>query len=81
MTRIEKLLSIGSEALAPAPETLPEFLAEWSLGPELFAMLRQKNGFYAFESALHVFPLTADIPLPAWKHGILRRCGAASTRT
>src|SRR5580698_6157623 len=29
-------------------------------GEELFHMLEQKNGFYAFEYALHVFPLTSD---------------------
>src|SRR6185437_11807751 len=59
MTRVEKLLSIGTEALAPVPEIMPKFLAGWALGPELFGVLRQKNGFYAFESALHVLPLTA----------------------
>jgi hypothetical protein len=60
MTSVEKLLSISSESLAPEPTVFPDFLQAYALGSELFAMLRQKNGFYAFESALHVLPLTAD---------------------
>jgi hypothetical protein len=60
MTSFEKLLSISSEALAPPSDAMPPFLANWKHGPELFAMLKQKNGFYAFESALHVFSITAD---------------------
>ena len=60
MTRIEELLSVGSENLAPATEAMPRFLTGWRLGAELFAMLKEKNGFYAFESALHVFPITPD---------------------
>jgi hypothetical protein len=60
MTQIEKLVSISSEALALQPNAAPRFLEGWKLGPELLQMLRRKNGFYAFESALHVFPLTSD---------------------
>jgi hypothetical protein len=60
MTSIEKLLSVSSEPLAPEPTGSPEFLQEYALGSELFHMLEQKNGFYAFEFALHVFPLTSD---------------------
>lgn len=47
----DKLLSIASEALfttKPVRSDLPR----GSLGDELFALLCQKNGFYAFESAL-----------------------------
>ena len=56
MTRIEKLVSIGSPPLGgelPADNTLPDL-------PRLdrvMDLLKLKNGFYAFESALHVFPL------------------------
>src|SRR5713226_9495608 len=57
MTRVEKLLSISSESLAPTPPVNPELVTEYPLGPELLRMLERKNGFYAFESALHVFPL------------------------
>jgi hypothetical protein len=55
MTSVEELLSISSEGLAPEPRTLAKILEPFSLGPELFHMLECKNGFYAFESALHVF--------------------------
>lgn len=61
MTNIEKLLSISSEALGPTkPSGLPEFVREYASGTELFHVLEQKNGFYAFEFALHVFPLSND---------------------
>jgi hypothetical protein len=60
MTNIETFLSVSSESLAPKPTDLQEFLQEYPLGSELFQMLGQKNGFYTFEFALHVFPLTAD---------------------
>jgi hypothetical protein len=75
MTNIEELLSISSEPLAPRPSIFPEFIREYALGSELFGMLEQKNGFYAFESALHVFPLTSDpeAGLEAWNAGSLWR--------
>jgi hypothetical protein len=60
MSAVRKLISLGSDALADLPGSMPRFLKEWKLGPELFAMLTEKNGFYAFESSLHVFPVTAD---------------------
>jgi len=59
MTRVDELLSISSEALAPKPKALPKVLEPYALGCELFQMLQSRNGFYAFESALHVFPLTS----------------------
>jgi hypothetical protein len=60
MTRLKELLFTSSEPMAPPPEVMPAFLNKWPLGPELYAMLEQKNGFYAFESALHVLPLLPD---------------------
>jgi hypothetical protein len=60
MRSIEKLVSIGSEALGTPLGAMPEFLGRWRLGPELFELLKLRNGFYAFESALHVFPITED---------------------
>ena len=68
MTRIEKLISISSPPLATKPLIFPELLRPYALGPELFLMLEGKNGFYAFESALHIFPLTGDPAsgLAAW---------------
>jgi hypothetical protein len=75
MTSVEKLLSISSEPLAPEPRGFPEFLKKYDLGSELFRMLEQKNGLYAFESALHVFPLTGDpeTGLEAWNAASLWR--------
>ena len=68
MTSIDKLLSLGSEPLALRPQVMSEVLRMHALGPELFDMLQRKNGFYAFESALHVFPLAGDsrIGLEEW---------------
>ncbi|HLJ25432.1 MAG TPA: SMI1/KNR4 family protein [Candidatus Angelobacter sp.] len=61
MNRIEELLSVGSEALGAQLKKMPKFLEQYALGPELLQMLQQKNGFYAFEHALHVFPSQSDI--------------------
>ena len=55
---ITKVISISTSALGPSL-TKNMCPAEW-LGPihkELFDLLVQKNGFYAFESALLVRPL------------------------
>lgn len=77
VTAIEELTSKGSNALAPRLETMPGFLGAYALGPSLFHMLQLKNGFYAFESALHVFPVTSDpeVGLEAWNAGPLWRNG------
>jgi hypothetical protein len=77
MTPIDKLLSISSEPLAPSPSALPKLLEAHKLGPELFHMLERKNGFYAFESALHVFPLTSAVgmSLEEWNADSLWRNG------
>lgn len=51
---IDKLLSISSKSLIKA------YVVNYtdnSLMSTLFEMLLKKNGFYTFESALHVFPL------------------------
>jgi hypothetical protein len=48
MTPTEKLLSIASAALSPA-------LATEGVPIELAKLLGKRNGFYAFEGALHVF--------------------------
>ncbi len=75
MTNVEKLLSIASDPLASEPVAKPEFLLPYPLATQLFPMLQRKNGFYAFESALHVFPLTAvsETSLEAWNAGPLWR--------
>lgn len=72
---VEKLLSIGSDALAPKPIVGPAVLEAYPLGPELFRVLVMKNGFYAFESALHVFPLSSPgcMSLEEWNSDSLWR--------
>jgi len=55
---LDKLLSISSDSLAQGQAMLaPELLGvAGKLGQELQALLNKKNGFFAFESALRVFP-------------------------
>ena len=76
-TNVERLISISSEPLAPRPENRPTVLDQFTLGSELFKLLEKKNGFYAFESALHVFPLTgqpsSDLSLEDWNSESLWR--------
>lgn len=77
MTRIEKLVSLGSEPLGGALGSMPASFENYALGRELFQMLAFKNGFYAFEQALHVFPLGSDITgtmtLEEWNSSTLWR--------
>ncbi|MFZ0815639.1 MAG: hypothetical protein WAM78_08970 [Candidatus Sulfotelmatobacter sp.] len=77
MASVEELLSISSEGLAVRPITLAKILEPFSHGPELFNMLESKNGFYAFKSALHVFPLTSaiEMSLEEWNADTLWRNG------
>jgi hypothetical protein len=74
-TSVEDLVSIGGESLALRPSVAPDMLAAYALGPELFCMLQLKNGFYAFESALHVFPAASTdvMTLEEWNSGPLWR--------
>lgn len=53
---VEKLLSIGSQALASTPSVSVGTIAERSgtMYLELDNILAKRNGFYAFEGALHV---------------------------
>jgi hypothetical protein len=57
--RLDKLLSIAIDSLIRFPAgvsaTVP--VANATLRRELVGLLRRRNGFYAFEAALHVFPL------------------------
>jgi len=77
MTHVEKLLSISSEPLAQTPPVNSELLKSYPLGRELLCMLERKNGFYAFESALHVFPLSSEplygVSLAEWNSDSLWR--------
>lgn len=61
-SHIQKLLSISGNSLAslefPRLERF-DSVADARFRTDLSVLLSQKNGFYAFESALHVFPSTA----------------------
>jgi len=61
MNPLSKLAEIGSKGILTEPLFSEDAgLKEWgSNGAELLEWLKQKNGFYAFESALHVFPIGA----------------------
>lgn len=61
MARIDKLLAISSEALGASPDCSSKCFEDYFRGEDLFRMLKQKNGFYAFEYALHVFPIGSDV--------------------
>ena len=71
MTRAEKLLSISSDAISTAAVSIDK---RWDdLNPraveELRSLLSQKNGFYTFESALHIFPSQGtgqELGLDSW---------------
>lgn len=60
MTSVEKLVSISSPPLAGQPLVASSVLEKFRLGHEVRGMLELKNGFYTFESALHVFPDSDD---------------------
>jgi hypothetical protein len=63
---LRTLISIASDELVG---TTGEVSATESLGRELADLLAVRNGFYAFESALHVFPvdsLNSDGSIGAW---------------
>ena len=67
----DKLLSIAGEPLADCPPILDQAILNLAgnLGEKLASLLTQKNGFYCFESALHIFPSgssTHDISLESW---------------
>lgn len=84
---VEKLLSIASAPIVSLP---PSDLARGDLTGdprvrELAEMLALRNGFYAFESALHVFPSTdssslAQMGIQAWNdHQLWRNWYEART--
>lgn len=57
-SRLDKLLEIAGARLNDSKPSLRAQFEEGAaaLAAELLGLLYQKNGFYAFESALHVFP-------------------------
>jgi hypothetical protein len=73
-----QLLSIASPALCEQPPQVPlELLDEaGDLAASLVALLHEKNGFLAFESALHLFPAGSvheGYDLIAWNRADLWR--------
>jgi hypothetical protein len=77
---LEKLIEISSDALStlwPIPiESTAATAAELSSLAQLAELLSLKNGFYAFESALHVFPATKEravMSLQQWNEPSLWR--------
>ncbi|MGO4129404.1 hypothetical protein AB4Z01_33750 [Inquilinus sp. YAF38] len=71
---LRKLLSIASEPLADTVGPAEARLNFPSIESDLASALASKNGFFAFESALCVFPTQpsdAAYDLPAWNHPAL----------
>lgn len=78
MTSSDKLLSNASSFLSEhEPQISAELLSlAGSLTDDLLRILRQRNGFYALESALHVFPTHSspqEIGLDDWNENTLWR--------
>lgn len=59
---LQKLVDIASKPLLPIlyVEKVAEWLNATGVSDDLVRLLTLKNGFYAFESALHVFPFSRD---------------------
>ncbi len=75
---LEKLLSSASSSLSDHEPALTDQLRSLAglLADSLLSMLRERNGFYALESALHVFPSHSsqqEIGLDKWNESALWR--------
>lgn len=73
MTYLNTLISIGSDALIEANKHSNEIFPDL-IEQEIHQMLKVKNGFYAFEGALHIFPLMSseeEIGLIDWNENDL----------
>jgi len=70
VNNIEKLISISSPAIGRAlPDCTPEIAIKFGpLGEQLGELLKTKNGFYAFEAALHIFPSQRICPPVSLEH-------------
>jgi hypothetical protein len=78
MNSLNKLLSNASAPLSRQAPSTNHVVCGFAgkLVDELFQMLHLRNGFYVFESALHVFPSNSnnqEIGLNDWNDGILWR--------
>lgn len=70
MSALEQLVSAGSAPLGP------DYVAARSVADPLAPLWRLRNGFYAFESALHVLPSAAGpdtMDVEHWNRGELWR--------
>lgn len=67
MDSTEKLLSIAGGSISDA-QPLRGDLPDGDFGNEFLQVLQRKNGFYAFEAALHVFPSAREkcMPVHLW---------------
>jgi hypothetical protein len=63
----DKLISIGSQSIgSELPDVTPQIATKYGLlGEELGELLKIRNGFYAFEAALHLLPSQAKGSLPS----------------
>jgi len=58
---LEKLLSVcGGDISSGNVQKLPAAFHDYPLIEDLINLLNKRNGFYCFESALHVFPVETD---------------------
>lgn len=78
MSCVENLLEIGSMSIVGTRPVIDSHCQELlgSVGPSLLAALSLKNGFFAFESALHVYPANGSYPgveLGRWNASALWR--------
>lgn len=78
MKKVEKLLRVAGPAICedPPPTNEAESPPDVLLWAQLRDLLNKRNGFYAFHSALHVFPAEASrrvIGLAAWNSETLWR--------
>jgi hypothetical protein len=78
MTSLDKLLSNASPSLSEHEPEVSRELRSFggALVDDLLRMLRERNGFYALESALHVFPTHSsqrEIGLGDWNENDLWR--------
>jgi hypothetical protein len=78
MSDLDKLLSLASASLSESEPKISINLRilAGSLAGELMRMLCKRNGFYALESALHVFPTYSsqqEISLDDWNEDTLWR--------
>lgn len=77
-TNVQKLIDLGGAPLGARPGSLGGVGGgDDRLRGQLFDLLQRKNGFYAFESALHVFPAASPTNGPdleewnsdtSWRH-------------